>query len=299
MKNYIKAARTAACSIHKSHLLASAFVALLVSFNSSAQSDWSAAVGGQFGFSKLDAQNSNFTSGTEPGVGLLLDVSYALSSHISIQSGLGYSYLQSGATLATYKDQQAAIDVEGEPFDFNYSLSNYSETQQMGALIIPLTVQYETSGDTRFYARTGVSYTAFMNPTVKAKATDLNTTGYFERFNATLDRPLFAGFGSFDDIAFSKQDLVINNSINATLEMGVKEKMGTGQWLYVGAFVDYGLTDLKKETSTSLVSYNSQMPTDFIINSSLNAVDQSTNRPFTDSINFFMVGLKLRYAFDL
>ena len=88
------------------------------------------------------------------------------------------------------------------------------------------------------------------------------------------------GSASFKNKKFAVQDLNLDNTIRANLEVGVKQKVATNQWVYVGLFFETGLNSIASNNDTGLVAYNRESPTDFIVNSSLVAVDTNTGSPF-------------------
>jgi hypothetical protein len=167
-------------------------------------------------------------------------------------------------------------------------------------LSIPVGVQYESDGNqTRWYAKAGASVNIFMSPTSQGSANTLTTSGYFERFNAELTAPRFAGFGTFNDIEFSENDLDIKNSFNAFFEIGIKERFGVDQWIYFGVFVEYGLNDLLESNGSSLIDYNTGAPMDFVNNSSLNASLQSSGNALMEELSLNIIGLRIKYEFGL
>jgi len=167
-------------------------------------------------------------------------------------------------------------------------------------LSIPLAAQYESNGDqTRFYGKAGASINIFINPTSEGNASNLSTSGFFESTNAELTAPRFAGFGTFNPIEFNKNDIEINNSINASLELGVKNKTGDNRWIYIGLFAEYGVNDLLDTTNESLIDYNTNTPLDFINNSSLNSSVQSSGSSFFEEVNLNIIGLRIRYEIGL
>jgi hypothetical protein len=276
------------------------FVALTSMDSSFAQSDWKASVGAQLIFAELNADNGLLNTSYQPGAGINFGISYALNENWNIHSGLGLSYLQTSTNIDTYSDQVDAVDTEGENFEFRYRLEQYSETQRSTVLSIPIAVQYESNGNqTRFYSKIGANANLFLSPKSKGSANSLTTSGYYERFNAELTAPRFAGFGTFENIEFGENDLEINNSFNAFLEVGVKENFGSGRWVYFGAFVEYGLNDILKSNNSSLLDYNTNMTTDFINNSSLSAAQQSTGKPFFDKVTLNTVGVRVKYEFGI
>jgi hypothetical protein len=256
------------------------------------------SLGGQFQFTKLNTDGALTNTSFEPGVGVELGINLSLSDHWSLNTGVGFAAHQARAAISSLTGvQNNAQDLEGENFNFNYRISNYAEVQKFTNLSIPLNVQYESSGHTRFYTRVGASYNVLMNPVQNSKAQRLTTSGYFDRFNATLTAPAFAGFGTYNQIDFAERDLEIKNSINATLEMGVKETLPNNAYLYIGAFVEYGLNDIKEEvTNAGVLSFNSDNPTGFISNGVI-AAQNNTGVNYVDEAKLFFAGVRFRYQF--
>jgi hypothetical protein len=274
-------------------------VAAFAMHSTHAQTNWKASAGAQLTFAELNANDDNINSNMEFGGGLLLGVSYGLNDNWSIHSGIGLSYLRTSNGFSSYQDAMDTTDIENEDFEFRYRLNGYSEEQRSMLLSIPIAVQYESSGvQTRFYSKVGASVNLFLGATSHGKANQLSTSGYFERFNAELTVPRFAGFGTFDDIEFSENDIDIKNSFNAFLEIGVKDKVGSG-WMYFGIFAEYGLNNLLENNNSSLIEYNQNTPLDFINNSSLNASNQISGNALFDEVTLNMAGLRIRYEFGL
>ncbi len=264
-----------------------------------AQTNWKASVGGQMTLTDLQSDSGNMNSNVEFGGGLLLGISYALNDNWSIHSGAGLTYLRTGNTFASYQDAVDTRDLENEPFEFRYRLEGYSEQQRSMMLSVPVAVQYESSGtQTRFYSKVGASVNLFTGATSHGEADQLTTSGYFERFNAELTAPRFAGFGTFEDIEFAESDLDINNSFNAFLEIGIKENIGSG-WMYFGVFAEYGLNNLLNNNNSSIIEYNQAAPLDFINNSSLNAANQISGNALFDKVTLNFAGLRIRYEIGL
>lgn len=263
-----------------------------------AQSPWHGSIGVQSSLTELRSDDALIENDQSASGALNLGLGYALNDSWSIHSGVGIGYLNNNASLLNYSGIQNAVDLEGEAFEFRYTLSRYSEDQRYTVVSIPLAVQYETAGATRFYARAGASYNIFVTSEAEARANSLTTTGYFEQLNAELEGPRFAGFGTFEDIAFAKQDVDIKNAVNATLELGIKQRVAAKHWLYLGFFVETGLNNLLNSNGESLLQYNRESPTDFRVNPSLNATDQGSGNALLKDAKFRSFGLKFWYSFN-
>lgn len=275
-------------------------IAIFAMNYSVAQSDWKASVGAQFSLTQLNADSQTFNTNTEPGAGINLGISYALNDSWSIHSGVGLNYLESSSSISNYSDRVNAVDMEGESFEFRYQLNNYSEIQRNTVLSIPIAIQYESKGSsTRFYSKIGASANFFVGSKSNGKASELNTSGFYERFNGELTAPRFAGFGNFQNIEFAENDLELNNSFNLFFEIGIKESFGTDNWFYLGVFAEYGLNNILTNDRSSLVEYNSNTPLDFINNSSFNASRISTGSSLFENANLNIIGLRFKYEFGI
>ncbi len=244
-------------------------------------------VSGQFHLASISEGNSNNAGG-----GVAFGVNYHLSPNLSLNSGAGVSLLNIQKSINTLSGSQMATDEEGENFEFQYTVDNYIESSRFGALNIPLTIQYESLEHTRFFVRAGASYTIPFAGKSSTEASQLTTTGFYERFNATISEPRFAGFGEFNDINFQNQDVDIKGSINLVFEagIGIRKKFMSNKLIYASFFAEIGLNDIREKSTNGLLTYNTESPTDFITTSVLNA----TNSPINDKTKLFLVGIRLR-----
>lgn len=264
-----------------------------------AQSPWHASIGVESSLTKF---RTNFDSPIENDHGnsgaINLGIGYTLSDNWSVHSGVGLGYLGNDVRLSNYSDKQNAIDIEGETFEFRYTLSGYSENQDYTVVSIPVAFQYETAGNTRFYGRAGASYNIFVTSETEAMASNMTTTGFFPEINAELEAPEFAGFGTFEDIAFTKQDISIKNALTATLELGIKQSIADKHWLYLGFFVETSLNNLIDSNNGSLIEYNRENPSDFRVTPVFNATDQNSGNTILKEVKFKNYGLRLWYSFN-
>jgi len=276
------------------------FITLTTMCSSFAQSNWRGSVGTQLYFAYLNTDNGALDTNYEPGIGINLGVSYTFNETWSIHSGLNVSYLETSTSTRNYSDQVDAIDIEGEDFEFRYRLNNYSENQKSTVLSVPVAFQYESKGgQTRFYTRLGASVNVFLSPTSEGQASRLTTSGFFERFNGELTAPRFAGFGTFEDVDFAENDLEINNSYNAFIEIGIKERFGSNTWIYLSLFAEYGLNNLIENNNSSLIDYDQNAPIDFINNSSLNTSIQTSGTALFEDVTLNIIGFRVKYEFGI
>lgn len=258
------------------------FITSIISSKAYAQ-EFSFDLSGQF---KTDQDSNNY------GGGLSLGLNYNINPNLSVNSGLGISKLFNRKSLNTFSDSDLAIDQEGETFEFQYTVNNFLESNSYTALIIPLTFQYETLGDIRFFVRAGGSYTLPFTGKTEANTSRINTSGFYERFNATLVEPRFAGFGEFNNINFQQQDLKLKESLNLLFETGVaiRQKFMSEKFSYLSIFTEIGVNQINEETTNGLLTYNTQNPTEFITTSVINANNDNIN----DKTKLIFIGIRLR-----
>jgi len=274
---------------------------VLVSQFSFAQKKLQFSIGTELNYGQLSMENANIEDNfLRPAIGGDFGVSYRLNPKFSLHTGIGFNVYKSQVRLNSYSSFQNTMDNTGEPFEFRYLLNNLLEKQKFTAISIPIAFQYETTGEVRFYSKIGIEANLFVSQEFETSLENITTTGYFPRFNATLDRPKFAGFGSFDKNQFSENDLEINNSYNATLELGIKKLFKNKNSIYVGIFAKYGLNDVSKTNNNAgIVSFNAEDPTVFTATSLLNAVDrqQGATKTFSEA-KFHVFGTAITYEFS-
>ncbi|MBZ9729945.1 YesU family protein [Salegentibacter sp. JZCK2] len=148
-------------------------------------------------------------------------------------------------------------DPEGEEFVFRCQADDFSENQEVYFLNIPLQIEYESPGMIRFYAAAGVKAGSVVDSKYKSRTTSLENSGYYPQYDVELTDPEFAGFGEISVVNSVKSDLNLKTNFVAHLESGAKLMLENSLSLYIGAFLDYGLNDIKSDVSQDrLIDYN-------------------------------------------
>ena len=112
--------------------------------------------------------------------------------------------------MTEFTDQYSTVDNEGDDFIFKYSAGSFTEKHWVNMLNIPIRVQYETNGSkNRPYASVGVQFGIPLKAQYRGAFSNLETSGYYEQWNAELESPAFMGFGSWGDKQYSDSDLKI------------------------------------------------------------------------------------------
>ncbi|PKD19486.1 hypothetical protein APR41_16125 [Salegentibacter salinarum] len=253
----------------------------------------------QGSFSELGYEALGQKSKLENGFGLGAKYAYYFSENWSLGTGAEFQYMEGSIFVPAIQGAFMTQDAEADAFEFRYQADNFSENQKVYFLNIPLQIQYESLGLTRFYAAAGVKVGLGLASEYNTYATSLETSGYYPQYDVELTDPEFAGFGEFGAVNNAKSELDLKTNFVAHLESGVKFMLENRQSLYMGIFLDYGLNDIKPDTSGQrLVDYNAQNPTEFAFGSVLFSRNDMNSEPYVDEVRTLAIGLKVQYAFQ-
>ena len=227
------------------------------------------------------------------GGGFGIRYSYYLSESWSIGIGGEYQWYKSTAEFDNFSDAYTTTDVENESFEFRYSGIAYREKQRAQYVNIPLTFQYESSGDDliRWYITGGVKAGIAINTEYETSISSINTSGYYPQYDAELFGPAFMGFGQFNEINTGKREFDAEMSWSGTIETGIKQAVGQRGWAYLGIFLDYGFTKIYEGGNKNLIGYPQTMPADLEYNSVLDT-------PLAKDARLIAYGFKFRMAIN-
>lgn len=205
------------------------------------------------------------------GFGGNLGVQYFFTKHLGLATGIGLSYYNSKAHYTNnYKDDPShyAFDnmTDGDPIgEFNnyqlrLSLNNWTEIQKAYFLEIPLMFMYQTKWGQNhswgMYAGLGakIQIPAFGKEYEVEKGSELTVTAYNYEYNIEYPVPGGAdlseyGFGTNNKITYNG-DLDIKTGFAATAKLGILKTLSRRVDLTLGAYFDYGLTDIKNGNKT-------------------------------------------------
>lgn len=271
----------------------SLFLGLAVCFTQSnfAQSKSEISLTASGIFNKLDYESENGYLDNSRNGSFGIGYGFYFNTQWSINIGAEYQFFKANVTYNNLELSSNATDIEGESFIYNYNATKYEEEQKVSTINIPLTLQFQTDGDTKFYARAGAQVSLISSAEYSTSIRSLTTSGYYEQYNAELFDPEFMGFGTFTNLSQKDQELELDTSIAAVIEAGVKTEVGDSSHLYLGFFYNYGINTINSSSNQeNLVEYNTDSPTDLSANSLLNT-------ELTDEVRLVSYGLKLRFAF--
>ncbi len=270
-------------------VIAALLLGCLNGYSQESKHEFSIGAGGVYSFLSYEFQNG-YTDQEHGGV-FGLRYSYYLSDNWSIGLGADYQFYKTIARSNYFEGSYNTTDFENESFEFRYSATGYRESQNLQYLNVPLTVQFETGDETRFYIAAGVKAGFAVNGEYETKINSLSTSGYYPQYNAELFGPAFMGFGSFGEVNPGEQELETEMAWSGTLETGVKQYIGDNTAFYIGLFLDYGFNSIAQSKEENIINYPSdEMPVNLQYNSVINSAS-------TDDVKLIAYGVKMRFAF--
>lgn len=228
---------------------------------------------------------------------------YFITNNWSLKSGLELSYYHAKADLNSIEGSVDAIDDEKESFKYQYTIGGYNETQKAYLINIPVMASFQTNrsnATTNLYVSGGFKLGLPISSKYKSNMSSITTKGYYPKNNVTYTDFIFRGIGSFSDIN-SNGNLKTNLQVLASLEFGIKNKIGDKLYLYSGLYFDYGLNSLTKKDKT-LIQYNEVLPKDIhnqsILNSNYINADNASSS-IVKGVHPIAFGIKINVVFEL
>jgi hypothetical protein len=267
---------------------------IFASYIASAQYSYEYAVAGGGGLSSLQykitkGSTSQGWGGYIGGDFLIKQKQWGLGSGIH---GAFYNSTVNASDLTQYNE----VNNPAYPgkFYFQARINNYSEKQEAFFLNIPLKVQYRQSQGRGLYAEAGVAVGIPLSTHYKGHIDTLITTGFSEYTgNTYADLPVY-GFGTYTNVNSS-------GSIGFKLQWTINGQVGMqwrwqGMLLYTGAYVQYGLNNIRRNADLPLVNYQQSRPSQFSFNSITNAVFDHNGQPYSlvQRVNVLAAGLTVR-----
>jgi len=167
--------------------------------------------------------------------------------HWGIQTGIG---LQSFGLVSTQNglSETPDIDTDGDNYTFRIKYNNWKEEQQLLYVTIPVALQYKVGLGVghKLITSVGLKLALPVIHKYKAEGGKFSTTGYYEKWNLELyDLPQH-GFSTFT--GKSTGNLFVRPTLFTSADIGDLIKISKFVDLYIGAYVDYGLTNTLKLT---------------------------------------------------
>jgi hypothetical protein len=222
--------------------------------------------------------------------------------------GLGYIFnindnwgIVTGAEVGIFGSKVAYDSHSGEyeygtagtydHFKLRYSMSGYEEQQKVTLFSVPVMVQFKTpTGRAHFYLAGGIKFGFPINAEATITQGRVTTSGDFSYEQIEYVDLEEYGFVNNMPLAETKSKIDLGFSATLALETGVRFSLSDNVALYTGAFLDYGLNDIRSVKDKHVIDYQISAPSEFVHNSVLNSA-------LTDKVNIFAAGLKIRLSF--
>lgn len=170
---------------------------------------------------------------------------YYFSKSLGISLGIGInSFGCSGESDGLMTSP--SVDKESADYEHRNYLTHWSEKQSGYMLGIPLGIIYRNNITTKFglSATLGVKYLIPVKATYEVTGGNLVSTGYYSQWNAELENLPQYGFPVLNSKPSGEVKLKSGLSFNA--DLGVTFSIAERRSLYLGGYLDYGLTDMAK-----------------------------------------------------
>jgi hypothetical protein len=234
------------------------------------------------------------TQSNSAGGGAGFGYTFNLNSNWGITLGAEIEIYGSKATYGALSGEyEYGTAGTWEHLRFHYSVSGYEEQQRITQSSIPVMLQFKTSsgGTACFYIAGGVKIGSPLSAKATITSGRATTSGEFSYEQVEYSDLAEYGFVDNLPLAETKSKIALGASVALALESGVRFPLSSNIALYTGAFLDYGLNDIRSATDKHVIGYQTGTPSVFEHNSILNSVR-------TDKVNIFSAGLKIKIAFS-
>jgi len=179
---------------------------------------------------------SELTFNSVPGIG----ISFYPVKNFGISTGVQYSWRWQTET-DSHSGSTPAIDDEGDPFIFKYSVKKYEEEWKARILQIPILFKYS---DDFYYAAGGVKIGIPQSAKTDIKYSGLQTWGDYSKYGLPeLTEPDFQGFVKDGSSKTKTKISKIKTLIMLAAEGGVRFKLNDNFSILTGAFADYSVNN--------------------------------------------------------
>jgi outer membrane protein OmpA-like peptidoglycan-associated protein len=230
------------------------------------------------------------------GGGIGLGYTYFFSSHWGIITGIDVMYnqnsfeLNDANTITSYE-----VDDQASAFEYRVTPSKYKEDQHCISAAIPILLQYRTAvaPKTQLYFGFGGKILFPGKQTIKASASELQLSGYYPDLNLFVDDLPSHGFGKVSNWE-NKTTVSLEPSFLLSAETGLTFKIKEKTQLYTGVYIDYGWSDLVKDTpDLNIVAYDPNGLDNVQSNGTIG------NKKMIQESRYLSAGVQLKLGFSL
>ena len=230
---------------------------------------------------------------------------FFLSSNWAIGTGLELGLYRANFEMNNLNFSFLTTDFEGVEFEFRSIINTFEERQRALLLQIPLMLRFQTGS---FYTRQRFFMSAGGKVGIPIRGRYSNTlpfdnVGYFPFENALYDTQTFMGFGHFPS-RNHEQNLNLRATFFLSAEAGMKWRLNDRNSLYVGLYVDYGLTNILRNQSQNpeLLEFNTSekmaLAVNSIVHSQFTEIGSNITQNFTNTVNPIAFGIRVRMGIN-
>lgn len=228
-----------------------------------AQNRHEVSVGSGVNASMFSFSSSSGKNKLQPGGFGGVNYFFYFSPEWGIGTGAEYVSYYTSTKFSNVEASSNEVSDQGRNFVFTYLYPVYEENISVQMLNIPVLFSYRGESRNAFYMHFGGKIGVPLSADLTSEG-KLETRGYFANTNVTYDDLPSYGFGSYDVSSSSSIDLGLAYMLS--LELGVKWELNDEWNLYTGAYIDYGLNNMKEDAAVSMpmVAYQTNNPSEFI-----------------------------------
>jgi OmpA-OmpF porin, OOP family len=193
----------------------------------------------------------------KPGLGVTGNImyNYFWGANWGLGAGVGLNTYKSTATI-NYRSSTPSVDTEGDNYDYRAYYSNWQECQNLLMLDFPLALNYRH----QFGSKLGMLVSGGTKISFPVKSFyetvggEVTTAGYYPQWDVELNGMPQHGFDTYNEFPDSEMDSKVNFSAYA--DLGALYKLSEKVDFYIGAYANYGLTDVSNAGNRDVYSVN-------------------------------------------
>lgn len=193
----------------------------------------------------------------KPGFGVSgnLTYNYFFAPKWGIGTGFGVQTFKSTATV-NFMSTTPSVDTDGDSFDYRANYNNWQESQNMLMLDIPIALNYrhQFGENLGLLASGGTKISLPIRSVYETVGGDITTTGYYPQWNVELFGMPQHGFDTYSKFPGADIDTKVNLALFA--DLGALYKLSEKMDLYIGAYTNYGLSDVSKASNRDVYQVN-------------------------------------------
>lgn len=193
----------------------------------------------------------------KPGTGFTGNIAYNyfFAPNWGFGTGLGVQSYKSTATL-NFMSSTPSIDTDGDSYDYRVYYSNWQESQKTLLLDLPLALNYRHQFGEKLgmLVSGGPKISLPLRSVFETVGGEITTTGYYPQWDIELNGMPQHGFDTYKE--FQTGDIKSKVNLSVFADLGALYKISEKMDLYIGAYANYGLTDLSSASKRDVYQVN-------------------------------------------